>query len=176
MLHTLQVAQPCPELRPFVRSYAQRQMYGCEIETRQAVPSRLEQTLEFQFRDSFTVEFSDGRALVCPRTVIVGLYTGRADILLGGEIESFAIFFQPTGLSELFRIPVNELTNRNFEAVSVLGRSVNGLWERLADKSFRERVSIAENLPARMVAGDFYRFSNPSGEVSVSRTRVRSNL
>lgn len=125
-------------------SYAQRHLRLTGTQLREAIPSRLEQTLEFQFRDPFIVDFGEGRQVAAPAAVIVGLHTGRTDIVLTREIESFAIFFQPSGFSRLFRVPVHELSSRHFEATSVIGKSINLLGERLADRRFEDRVRIAE--------------------------------
>jgi AraC-like DNA-binding protein len=141
---TLQVALPRRELRGYVRSYAQRYVRLAGTQIREAVPPRLEQTLEFQFRDPFIVDFGGGRRTVTPAAVIVGLYTNRADILLDREVESFGIFFQPAGLSRLFRVPVKELLGLHFEAASVIGKPVDLLGQRLAGRQFEDRVRISE--------------------------------
>jgi AraC-like DNA-binding protein len=140
----MQVARPCPLLRPYVRSYAQRRVDSGSATICEAVPPRLEQTVEFQFQDPFIVALQDGRRIRSPRSVILGLQTRRSDILLAGSIESFGIFFEPTGFSRLFRVPTGELSNRFFEAETVLGKSVALVAERLAETTFPGRVRIVE--------------------------------
>jgi AraC-like DNA-binding protein len=128
----------------FVRSYSQRQIERLATPLGQAVPARLEQTLEFQFRDSYTVIFDGGEKTVAPSAVVIGLNTKRANMVLSAAIESFAIFFQPSGFSRVIATPVREISERHFEAAEILGRSAVELAEKLADKTFEERVRIAE--------------------------------
>lgn len=143
-LHT---AAPSAALRGFVRVYAQREvtsfLSGADCVT-EPVPARLEQTMEFQLGTPFTVHLSNGD-LTTPEQVIVGGYAnGEAAIDLRPGIISFAIFFLPTGFSQLFGIPVSEMSERNYDAATVV-RMTRGLREHLgACKTFEQRVRVVE--------------------------------
>jgi AraC-like DNA-binding protein len=151
---TLQSVQPCEALKRYVRAYAQRKTQVSDVPVFEPVPARLEQTLEFQFGDLFDVCFSDGLHLLSPPIVVVGLQTHlRADIRLCGQIESFAVFFQPSGFSQLFGIPIVKFLNQAYEATSVYGSDLRALWNRLGESSsFADRVLIVEAFLLKLAA------------------------
>ena len=68
-------------------------------------------------------------------------------------VESFAIFFQPSGWSQLFESPISEITNRIYDAREVMGRCVRDLWNRLGElSSFESRIAAAEEFLVQRVA------------------------
>jgi len=143
-LHT---ATPGAALREFVRVYAQREVTSFEsgaVSVAEPIPARLEQTLEFEFGVPFTVHLQGGD-LTTPEQVIIGAHVnGAAQIDLRPGIISFAVFFTPTGFSQLFRIPVSEMSQRHHDAalVSCMTRT---LREHLgACTTFDERVRVME--------------------------------
>ncbi len=146
-MHLLRFAKPGEELESFVRVYAQREVEPGGLTIRESVPARLEQTLEFQLRERFDVYHGDGRHEIAPPITIVGAYTeGGCTIELKGNVTSFGIFFQPTGLSRLFGVPVNELSARSFEAPDVIGKVICELHARLAELNrFEDRARAAEH-------------------------------
>jgi AraC-like DNA-binding protein len=155
----LQSAHPCVALRPFVRAYAQRNTNIKEGSVVEPVPARLEQILEFQLGDPYEVSFMDGPRVPTPDVVAVGLQTHlRVDLELRRKVESFAVFFQPTGLSQLFKVPARSFANQAFEATTVLGAQARLLWNRLGEaRSFADRIAIVERFLLRLAttAGTF---------------------
>ena len=64
---------------------------------------------------------------------------------LQGALESFAVMFQPDGLHRLFSIPMNELTDKDYEGHSVLGVFISQIQTRLAEcKSLEERARCVD--------------------------------
>jgi AraC-like DNA-binding protein len=143
-----------PALSGLVRVYAQRYVDAGAIHLIEPVPARLEQTLEFQFGHSFDVFFAGGQRYSAPQAVVVGAYPfGGCTIALRQGVSSFAIFFQPTGFSQLFGVPIAELSGRFYDARSVLGESISCLHQRLADEtSFRGRVRCTEEFLVKQAA------------------------
>jgi AraC-like DNA-binding protein len=146
-MHNLQIQPPCPALRAFVRVYAQRELGPHDSDIIEAVPARLEQTLEFQFGHSFEVFHRDGRRLTAPEIVVVGAHPqGGTTIALKRGVVSFAVFFQPAGFSRLFDIPMVHLSRSSHDARGVLGKSVSRLRDMLAETpSFEGRVRLIEH-------------------------------
>ena len=146
-LHT---ATPSAALRGFVRVYAQREVSSFEsgaLCVAEPVPARLEQTLEFQLGVPFTVHLAGGD-LTTPEQVIVGAHVkgAEAQIDLRPGVITFAVFFGPTGLSQLFGIPVSEMSQRNYDASLVLGLT-RAMREHLgACTTFEQRVRVMENM------------------------------
>ena len=145
---TLHTAMPSAALRQFVRVYAQREVTAFQsgvVSVTEAVPARLEQTLEFQFGVPFTVHLSAGD-LTTPEQVIVGAHVnGVAQIELRPGTVTFAAFFMPTGLSQLFGVPVSEMSHRNYDAAMVL-KMTRTLREHMgACTTFEERVRVIEH-------------------------------
>jgi AraC-like DNA-binding protein len=146
-MHQLRNARPCLELRPYVRAYAQRQTGIADPLVIEVTPAQLEQILEFDFGSTFDIWHSDGRHQVCDEINIVGSQTSFARVQFASRVESFAIFFQPTGFWRLFGVPPSELADRGgTDATAVLGSSVRMLWNHLGESlSFEDRVRIAES-------------------------------
>jgi AraC-like DNA-binding protein len=145
-MHTLRCRPAGRVLESYVRAYAQREIDIPGKTIIEAVPARLEQTLEFQFGEHFTVLHPSGQQrATCPATLIGTHTQGGWTIALCGRIISFAVFFQPTGFSRLFGVPMVELLNTARNAKDVLGRPIVRLQEQMAARvSFDERVEIAE--------------------------------
>jgi AraC-like DNA-binding protein len=120
----------------------------------QPVPASLEHVLEFEFRQPPRIKFDDGRDVFAYQIAVVGPHTRpNARILLGGKIQSFAIFFEPFGLWQLFRIPGGELTDRFYPAADLFGPGIQNLWLSLAEcDSFSQRVNTVESYLSKRAA------------------------
>jgi AraC-like DNA-binding protein len=128
-----------------VRTYAQRDLTNLSGALNTPCPARLEQTLEFQFAERFDVLTASGRREFARSVTVVGSYTEAATLFFKQHVVSFAIFFQPLGLSRLFRIPPSEFTNRSFDACDVLPPVIRELYQQLAEcNSFTLRVETVE--------------------------------
>jgi AraC-like DNA-binding protein len=137
-------ALPCPQLRPYVRAYAYRRWEAADSTINEPVPPQLEQVLNFEFGVMPGVLHRH-----CP--VSSRVWIGGAQTVFPGHlrlfpgVESFAVFFQPAGWSNLFRLPMCEFTNRIYDATSVIGRPLHSLWNRLGELfSFEQRVAVVE--------------------------------
>jgi hypothetical protein len=73
-------------------------------------------------------------------------------LLIRGNIESFAIQFQPAAIHQLFGVPAINITDCDYAAHAVLGSAASELQQRLGNaRSFQERVQIADHsLPGRV--------------------------
>jgi AraC-like DNA-binding protein len=143
---TVESARPSQTLSPYVRAYAQRKTKIAGAPIIEPVPPRLEQTLEFEFGDSFDVCFTNGDRITSPSITIIGWQSLlRGEIHLLGTTESFAIFFQPAGFSQLFGVPMTKLRNEAIEATSILGYEIRSVWNQMGEaSSFSDRVAIIE--------------------------------
>ncbi len=113
------------------------------------VPARTCPMLGFYFRDPLTVK--DGHSQIhrtSPKTVLVGLQTyRRLEMHLIGNLQSFYIMFRPEGFHRLFSIPMDQITDGDYEAHSVLGSFIPQIQDRLGEcKSFDERVWFVDKL------------------------------
>ena len=145
-MHLICLAGAAPELERYVRFYAHQQARLGNHSLVQPIPARATPLIEFQFGDPCEVHWCDRPQVErSPRVVIVGLQTyRRVRLQMTGAVESFAIFFQPTGLHSLFSLPMHELTNTDHDARAVLGHWVDELEQDLSEsRSFEERVRIA---------------------------------
>jgi AraC-like DNA-binding protein len=144
LVPTLQSAQPQPALRPYVRAYAQRQFSADDPLLIESVPAQLEQVLNFELGVLPGVQHRE--CTITDHVWIGGAQTSFAGHMrLSPGVESFAIFFQPAGWSELSGIPMCEVTDRICDAASILGPAIRSLWNRLGEtSSFEARVGIAE--------------------------------
>jgi AraC-like DNA-binding protein len=139
--------RPAPALRHLIRYYYQ-------VETRlagriavQPVPARSPQAIEFTFGAPYEVRRLDrgGSRNAYPIALIGSQTFRRVELLMHGTIDAFTIVFQPGGVSTLFSVPAEELTNEDFEGEAVLGRGLGELLHRLGDvSSFADRTCVAD--------------------------------
>ncbi len=158
-----------PELRPFVRAYAQRLVDSTGPLSINHVPAQLEQVLNFEVGTLPGIRHRE-------HTVSDVVWIGGAQTAFAGTMElhpgvqSFAIFFQPAGWSTLFDIPVAEITNRIVDAMVFHGPAMRLLWNQLGESpSFDERIRITE-------AFLFHRISRLTQKKSVSAVSFAANL
>ena len=91
------------------------------------------------------MSFAGGHTVTPPKTAIVGAHLGFGTQLhLHGEVDLFAIFFQPAGFTELFEVPARHLTNLYHDATAMCTGAAS-VWDQLAEEpSFAGRVQFAE--------------------------------
>jgi AraC-like DNA-binding protein len=146
-LRTIQSAIPRPELREFIRIFAQREITPDEPESSQPNIAVLEQVLAFELRDRMDLDYPDLPGSACPAINLWGSLThpyGRH--LFHGHIIGFAVFLHPNASWQLFQIPPKVLTDLHYDGEHVLGRPFRDLWHLLADSnSFTERVRRVED-------------------------------
>ena len=151
-MHAIRLIRPAPQLREYVRYYAERRVRVHDAVVVHSAPARAASVLEFIFGDPIRVLVLEKSLEVpSPRAVVVGMQTCcNVQLQLQGTLECFVILFQPTGLHRLFSIPMQELTDRNYEAHSVLGPIVSRLEQHLGEcTTFEERVRIADEFLSR---------------------------
>ena len=156
------LARPAPRLAPFVRCYVQLdvQIQGQPVIL--PIPARSAPILEFTLGDPNLVLFTDQRAHELAHAVnVVGVQTHRrVHLSMRGNLDTFAVVFQPGGLSALLSVSAEVFTNQHFDGRAVCGAWVSNLRSRLgASSSFAERVRHADHYllqrcPAASVRGD----------------------
>jgi AraC-like DNA-binding protein len=141
--------QPALPLRRVIRYYYQVvDELACDT-VLQPVPARSPQILEFMFGAPYRVQRLDLDTVESVRPVaIVGAQTfRRVNLLMRGKVDAFTIAFQPGGVSALFGVPAEFLTNHDFDAEEVLGKPITELHCRLAEASaLADRARIADNV------------------------------
>ena len=152
-MSSVQSSRPRHELAPFVRAYAQRTVSLIDRPWTESVPAQLEQVLNFEFGVLPGIRHRD-RDVSNP--ILVGgaqdAFSGTLHLLPG--VDSFAVFFWPCGWSQLFNIPLREITNQFYDATLVHGPTITTLWNRLGEApAFARRVEIVEEfLMSRLCA------------------------
>lgn len=145
-MQVMLVTGPASGLRQYVRLYAHLGGVMGSTSLDYPVPARATPLLEFQFGSTNEVHWCNRPLIEASQAVqVVGLQTHRrVQLRFTGKIDTFMIFFQPTGLHRLFSVPMQELTNSHREARAVLGVGIEELADRLNEgRSFEERVRIA---------------------------------
>jgi AraC-like DNA-binding protein len=139
--------QPAAPLRSCIRYYYQVQDRLGACSARQPVPARSPQIIEFTFGSPYRIQQSGSAAFEDAHPIaLVGAQTHRRlDLLLSGVVDAFTMAFEPGGLSALFAIPAEELTNRHFDGLTTIGRKLSELHERLAAaRTFELRIEVAD--------------------------------
>src|SRR6266852_4034903 len=138
---------PVPALRHLIRYYYQVKTHLAGRTEVQPVPARSPQAIEFTFGAPYEVRRLDrgGTRNAYPIALIGSQTFRRVELLMHGNIDAFTIVFQPGGVSTLFSVPAEELTNDDFEGEVVLGRGLGELLRRLGDvSSFADRARVAD--------------------------------
>jgi hypothetical protein len=136
-------AIPIAALRHHVRYFEQREAHLARGAVVYPIAARPELFIEFYLNQRYLVRICETVAQeLAPRTVVVGPSTfRRAELVLQGDFDVFTIHFQASGFHRLFRVPVADLSDRAYDAQSILGPVVSEVEERLADAStFQERI------------------------------------
>lgn len=187
MLHT-QFRVPSSGLKPFVRFYTEREVQVAGAVIIHPAPARTCPMLGFYFRDSMTVKDNGLQVQrTSPKTVLVGLQTyQRIEMHLTGHLQSFYIMFRPEGFHRLFSIPMDQMTDADYDARSVLGPFTSHVEDRLSEcNSFSERVCFVEQelnnrvLQAPALDGVYFaakRILETGGQASVSALALESGL
>jgi len=177
-MHRCLSALPRPELRPYVRAFAQREISSSAPDIMEPVFAGLESTLELDFKNSPLVEYVSGVTGLCWPVSVVGPHTHRrAWIRLRGPVESFGVFFRPLALWQLFHVPTALLVNRAYTADAILGNEIMPLWQRMAEcTSFRQRVCLMEEYLLRRVANLIDRTAVLSSALHVLRLGGASSI
>jgi methylphosphotriester-DNA--protein-cysteine methyltransferase len=187
MLHT-QFRVPSSSLKPFVRFYTEREVQITGAVVTHPAPARTCPMLGFYFRDFMTVK-DNGQQLLrtSPKTVLVGLQTyQRIEMHLTGHLQCFYIMFRPEGFHRLFSIPMDQMTDQDYDARSVLGRFISNLEDRLGEcNSFSERACLVEHAlmnrvpQAHALDGVYFaakQILETSGQASISTLTHQSGL
>jgi AraC-like DNA-binding protein len=146
-MHVLRISAPSLALRQYVRYYANREAHLGSGSVVHPIPARATHVVEFSFGDLYKVcSCETGLVKAAHPIVVVGVQTyRRVQLFVHGNVDSFAIFFESTGLQQLFNVPVRDLTNRDEEACAVLGQGIARLGQRLGTcRSFLVRVQMAD--------------------------------
>jgi AraC-like DNA-binding protein len=146
-MDSIYLVSPAPPLRDFVRFYAQRHVRVGGASVVHPVPARAFPLLEFVLGDDFHVLYrDDSRVETSPRTILVGPQTHcRSRLKFQGTVECFVIMFQPCGLSRLFGLPTSELTDRAYDAHSVLGPFASRLQHAMEGcRTVSQRARLAD--------------------------------
>jgi AraC-like DNA-binding protein len=148
------LAEPAPQLKPFVRKYAHIEVSTSNSALIWPIPARSIPCMEFTFGDPYGLCDSHGSRLEITRpAMLIGAKTcQRIRLESKGHVETFTVLFQPTGLQRLFSLPGEVLVNEHYEADSVLGSCFAALHTELGEaKSFDRRVKIADRFFSRFI-------------------------
>jgi AraC-like DNA-binding protein len=144
-MQNFQTAAPDRRLAPFVRCFAQRERVSGSPPAFQANTGVLANVLDFNFCDLTIINSPAGVVNLRPPIALLGPQTRFGGFsCLRGHTLSFAIFFRPFALWQLFGIPTAELVDLDCEGAAVLGSWVAELWHKLGcSRTFSERVVVA---------------------------------
>jgi AraC-like DNA-binding protein len=173
----VRVDKPAAALQQFVRYYVHLEARFPTQTVIQPCPARTASAIEFTFGDPYDVWFGDrSRHEAAHAVAVIGAQTyRRVQLAMQGHVETFVIVFQPGGLSRLFSVPADALTNQHFDGRAVLGRSLDGLRSRLGESpSFAERIRVADNdLLRRVVRGSHRGVTAAASELLYRRGSLR---
>ncbi|MCZ8207602.1 MAG: helix-turn-helix domain-containing protein [Aquidulcibacter sp.] len=133
-------------MRSLVASFGERRADFKSINVIRALNARPDQFIEFYFREPYLVREKGTGFSATPTSVLVGVTSAPGkDLGFVGQIETFTIRFQPTGLARLFGVRMTETVDQGLALADVLKRQTPALESALAKSvTFEERVAIAQ--------------------------------
>lgn len=125
---------PPPALRGVVARFSQRR---CADAPRHipafGLPARLDRFIEFYLGEPVRVGQAGEPAGAAPEIVLVAPHARPGKRLqMVGDVDTFTIHFEPTGLHRLFGLPLQGLADQALVASDALGREVLALRDQLA--------------------------------------------
>ena len=175
-MHSILTAFPAESLRPFVSHYTQREERVFAGARTEPVPARIQNVLEFQFRDHYEIRhFDSERVEFGSRAAVVGAQTYRRCLLvIRGHMDGFVVVFRPTGLYQLFGIEMSQFIDRSYEAGSVIGNEITEVWQQLGEaRNFRERILIMEDFLSRRTTKQHSNISSLTHRIGEHRGAIR---
>jgi AraC-like DNA-binding protein len=143
-------------MRSFVASWSYREV-SIDGVVRRPLLARPLQIVEWYLDEPFGLIDRETGATTNPpgHVVAVGPMTRRqVDLALRGTFRVFTMQLLPTAIHRLTGFPMQELTDRAIDAVSLFGRDTEVMLDRLRyARGFRECIAIGEAFVTRRVAG-----------------------
>jgi AraC-like DNA-binding protein len=169
----IQSASPSIPLRPFVRAYAQRKIEPADPTLTMCVAAQLEQVINFEL--GLLPGLFNHRGTIRDKIWIGGAQTSFAGhMTVSPGVETFAIFFYPTGFSHLINVPVSAITDHCLDGTCVCP-SLREVWNRLGEEtSFDRRVAIVEKFLLHLLS--FASQENPVTTAAMRLFRHRGDL
>lgn len=151
---TVRRAAAAASIRSVVRGFTERRGHFREMSAVRPLPARPVQILEIYLAECYLVRKSGAEFGLSPSAVIVGPMT-QPGVELGfiGEIETFTVHFQPTGLSRLFDVPMETLADEAGDVSDVIGAPGRALVDSVRRApTFARRIEIAEAWAGRLLS------------------------
>lgn len=137
---------PPPALAGIVARFSQRRCRDAQRHVPAfGLPARLDRFIEFYLGEPVHVALEAQPAQAVPDVVLVAPHTRPGKRLqMVGDVDTFTIHFEPTGLHRLFGLPLVGLADHAVQASDALGAPVLQLRDRLARAGdFAARVACA---------------------------------
>jgi AraC-like DNA-binding protein len=183
----VRIRRPHPAFSSVIAYFSQRLGRFAEMSVLRPLHARPNQFLEFYLADPYQVEEEGVGFAAAPAGVLVGpCLTPGKRLGFVGEVRTFTIHFQPTGLSRLFGLPMSDLTDQAFDGRDVFGRDFAALDSAMRlQTSFEARVGAAEQWlgdkldeapPLGPVDWASRLIARSSGRVSIDQLAARSGM
>ena len=129
----LQYHLPIPLLRPYIKLYAYYSINKEEAMERVKFLPMGYVYLVMNLSDHFTIQRADINVTVASNaTILVGQQETFYNLIPHGDLTSFSIIFQPTGMKRLLNVPVQELRCYGCPAELILKSQLTLLHEQLS--------------------------------------------
>jgi AraC-like DNA-binding protein len=152
-------AKPSKTLSPYIKRYwaIENALDKDDVCVQRIIPTGLpELLLYFTARPKI---LTDNKHL-SDNVALYGHQNGFYDIELAGNLSVFSIVFQPQGLMQFFKFPLNEICNRNVSLKDINGQAGRDLEEKMNETmTFNQRVSVIETYLLNLLKNNFDDFN-----------------
>jgi len=135
--------KPHPALKDLIRSYMLFALDHTGKESEMVCPylPDPEHFMIFYVRDPVKTQKSiNGEFTVKPPCMIVGPRLNKINLALGKDFLVFRVAFQPGGLYRLLGVPMKDMLNEDFDAISLYDKEIRDINEKLKEASAIEHI------------------------------------
>ncbi len=142
-----QLIQPSPLLRQFIHYYyVVETNQTCDFLKSQRVYPHGNIILVFHYRNPSLIKRTGDLPYIEPQTVICGQQTGYYDLALSGKTGMIFVVFAPFGAGAFFKMPMNEIINKNNRFEDVIGKESEILEDKIQNaKKVSEKIKIIDD-------------------------------
>jgi len=148
-------ATPSNVLAPYIKRYwaIENSLEKGEICVQRIIPTGLTELI--LYFTPLPKVLSDNKNL-SDNTALYGHQNDFYDLEMKGDLSVFSIVFEPQGLKQFFRFPLNEIFNQNVPLRFLIGRTGLELEEKICEaKTFQQKVNIAESYFFNLLKSNF---------------------
>lgn len=151
-MQSLRSIKPSPALESYVERYVFYQIKVNAPRAQDLIPSNMQNigfVLSGNMQSNALTNHSNGG-----NSYVLGQQTNPVDVTYFGDLKVLAIHFRPSGMYQLFGIPMTNFTNQGLAFDSIMNKDEKRLIEKLYElDNIRSQIEVLEKLLLKRLSG-----------------------